>query len=379
MIPTRALPDPDKTRRAVGLLLFLIGVGAGAVLLFGLFIRMPALAGDLGLLRRMGVGAALAFPASLVYLIVPRVLDRYDPEPWYALAGCLVWGGLAAAGFSAVINTAVGAFTGRLFGPAVGDAIGSVVSAPIVEELTKGLGVFGVFYFLRREFDGIVDGVIYASFVAIGFAAVENVIYYARAAETGELASTFLVRGVLSPWVHPVYASMTGIGFGIARETRRPTLRYTAPFIGYGVAVFLHAMWNASAMFAEHLGTRGGLLFFLMLPIWCVFVASFLAMLVLLVRRRGKIIRRFLEDEVALGTLTPEEVALAASAFGLFRARVRYGEPGVELIRTASRLALSKWHSVRAQDQRKRTVSMDLVVPLRQHIAALRAAALRPA
>ena len=57
--------------------------------------------------------------------------------------------------------------------------VGACISAPFVEEAMKGLAVFGVFYFLRREFDGVVDGVIYATFAALGFAAVENIIYYA--------------------------------------------------------------------------------------------------------------------------------------------------------------------------------------------------------
>src|SRR5438477_1041596 len=111
------------------------------------------------------------------------------------------------------------------------EVIGACVSAPLVEEFWKGLAVFGVFFFLRREFDGVVDGIIYGTFAALGFAATENVIYYSRAGLTdtlshhdGVLATTFVLRGVLSPWGHPLYTSMTGIGFGIARETSKTWL-----------------------------------------------------------------------------------------------------------------------------------------------------------
>ncbi len=368
------LPDPERARRTAGLVLFSIGIFVGGLLLLSLFVGMPVLNGEFGLLGLMCIGAGLAFPAGSMYLTVPRLLDRYDPEPWYALVGCLLWGGVAACGFSAVINTAVGGAAASVLGARGGDAIGAVVSAPIVEELWKGVGVFGVFFFLRREFDGVVDGIIYATFIALGFATVENVIYYARAAGSSSdaLASTFVLRGIIAPWGHPVYTSMTGIGFGLARETEKAWVRGMAPTFGYAAAVVLHMLWNGSATLADSFA-GGGALFLFMLPVWLVFVAAFLAIVIVLVRRRGKIIRAFLEDEVALRTLTKEEVDLVCSAFGHVKARVRYGRKGVELVRAAARLALSKWHSLRADNQRMRTVSMDFIVPLRQRISMIKA------
>lgn len=374
------LPDPERARRNTGLVLFLLGTFAGGLLLLSLFIGLPILNGQFGLLGLMGIGAGLAFPAGAMYLTVPRLLDRYDPEPWYALVGCLLWGGVAACGFSAAINTAASGAAASVIGVEGGEAFGAVVSAPIVEELWKALGVFGVFFFLRREFDGVVDGIIYATFIALGFATVENVIYYARAAGSSSdaLATTFLLRGVIAPWGHPVYTSMTGIGFGLARETEKAWVRGTAPTFGYAGAVLLHMLWNGSATLADYV-EGGNALFLFMLPVWLVFVTAFLAIVLVLVRRRGRIIRTFLEDEVATRTLTKQEVDLVCSAFGHFRARALYGRNGVELVRAAARLALSKWHSVRANNQRKQTVSMDFVVPLRQKIKMLKAEIAREA
>jgi hypothetical protein len=62
----------------------------------------------------------------------------------------------------------------------------------------------------------VVDGIIYGTFAGLGFAAVENVGYYFRFRE--DMGLIFLVRGVLSPWLHPLFTSMTGLGFGLARE-----------------------------------------------------------------------------------------------------------------------------------------------------------------
>src|SRR5690606_2627425 len=173
----------------------------------------------------MLVGALLAFPAGLMYLTVPRLLDRYDPEPWYALLGCLAWGGIAACGFSLIIHSTLGGIATAIAGKNAGIVVGAVISAPLTEEFWKALGVLGVFWFLRREFDGVVDGIMYATFTALGFATVENVVYYARAAQvSGEtLAGTFIIRGILAPWGHPLYSSMLGLGIGISRETTSKT------------------------------------------------------------------------------------------------------------------------------------------------------------
>jgi protease PrsW len=324
MMPAAAmsvdLPDPERTRRNLGLGLYLIGQLVGGGLLATLFIVLPAASGDFGLFGLMCIGAVLAFPACSLYLTVPRLLDRYDPEPWYALVGCLLWGGIAACGFSATINTFAEQMAVGTLGAESASSFSAVLSAPFVEEFWKAVGVGGVFYFLRREFDGVVDGIIYATFVALGFATVENVIYYAEAAGHDSLAFTFVLRGIVAPWGHPVYTAMTGIGFGISRETEKAWVRWSAPLFGYTGAVILHMLWNGSAVVADSLGEEGGVYFLCMLPVWLLFVGAFVALVIGLVVRRGRIIRRFLEDEVALRNLSAQEVDLICSAFGLLTA-----------------------------------------------------------
>jgi RsiW-degrading membrane proteinase PrsW (M82 family) len=363
----------ERSLRALGLTLLVLGIVVGGGLLLVTVVLAPlAMEDPASQYRAMLIGAVLAFPAALVYLTVPRLLDRYDPEPWYALLACFAWGAIAACGFSVVINSAVAGIARAAAGEQAGLIAGAVFSAPLVEEFFKGLGVVGVFFFLRREFDGVVDGIMYATFTALGFATIENVVYYAKAAQVGSetLAGTFAVRGILAPWGHPLYSSMLGLGIGMSRETTSVATRWLAPLFGFAVAVGLHAAWNASAVFA---GFTGGALFLVTLPLWLLFVLGFLALVVVLVRRRGKIITRFLEDEVHLGNMTREEVALVGSAFGLSRARSLYGQAGVDFVRAAARLALSKWHGVRAAKSQTQTVSMAFIVPLRQRLAQLRA------
>lgn len=366
-----ALARLERRRRIAGLWLFSLGSLIGAVLSVMLFVLPPLRDGNARELNAMVRGALLAFPAGLVYLTVPRMLDRYDPEPWYALCGCLVWGALAAVGFSALINTSVASVAGAMGGPSAAALAGAVLSAPLVEEFWKGLGVLGVFLFLRREFDGVIDGIMYATFTAIGFATIENVTYYANAANSGEgvLQATFLMRGILSPWCHPVFTSMIGIGLGLARESTRPRMRWLAPLLGYAAAVALHAFWNGVATLQGFVGTP---LLAITLPLWALFVVSFFGFVLVLVVRRSRIIRHFLEDEIHVGNLSRSDVQRVCHPLGLFRARLTQGAVGVEFLRTAARLALSKWHFTRASRAKQETLSADFIVPLRQQLARYR-------
>src|SRR5439155_13735457 len=97
-------PDPEKNRRVIGLVLYALFMLCGAVLIALVFL-IPAFMGDAGdELEAMGLGALLALPPLVIYLWLPWVIDRYDPEPWWALALVLGWGGVAAIGFAAFIN-----------------------------------------------------------------------------------------------------------------------------------------------------------------------------------------------------------------------------------------------------------------------------------
>ena len=368
--PSSALgAHPYRTRRIVGAGLWIAGQAVGGCLFLFLFLVLPLLQENAReTFVSMFLGALVAFPAMAVYLTFPRLLDRYDPEPAYVLALALLWGALAACGFAGLINSLVDAFFSKAIDAEAGEAISAVISAPIVEETFKGVMVLGIFYCLRDEFDGVVDGVIYATFTAVGFAATENVLYYANAMQDGggdQFALTLALRGFLSPWLHPLCTSMTGVGLGLARESESPSVRIAAPFLGFGAAIFLHAFWNGTA-------TVSGAAFLCMVPLWLLFVSAFVVMVLVLVRRRGALIRAHLIDEVALGNIRDVELDLVCSMFGGLTAFLRRGPKGAEFVRAIARLGLLKWHAARAMRGRNHTVSFEFIGPMRAKIHALR-------
>ncbi len=242
------------------------------------------------------VAATVAVLPLPVYLALALWIDRYEPEPRAMLATTFLWGASVAVLAAGLLNAMADA--------AVGDTLGSIVAGPMVEECLKAVILYR--FFLKRpdEFDGIIDGLVYASMVGLGFAFVENIDYYGRSLATegtGGLAVTFTLRGIVSPFSHPLFTAMTGLGLGIARQTSRTWVRRTAPPAGLIGAVALHGLWNA--------GTMMGCVFFaiyglIMLPMLVVI----LLVAVRALRREGRMIRTQLASEVDQGIVSTDEL-----------------------------------------------------------------------
>src|SRR5512135_2881734 len=105
----------------------------------------------------------IGFATSLLFAYILYWLDRFEKEPLLLLGGVFLWGAVIAAGSAFLINTALGVGISIFTGSSVltDIASGSIV-APLVEETLKGLAVVVVFLVFRREFDSVLDGIIYA-------------------------------------------------------------------------------------------------------------------------------------------------------------------------------------------------------------------------
>src|SRR5262245_51682708 len=155
MVSVPLARDPERTRRTIGIVLYVLGMLVGGFLLVAMLFFPALLSRNADVeVTALFLGALFALPMLVVYLWIPWIVDRYDPEPAWALGMVLAWGGIAACGFSALVNTGVHVIGAGLFGDSAGDALSACVSAPIMEEATKGMAVFFMYYFMRRQFDG---------------------------------------------------------------------------------------------------------------------------------------------------------------------------------------------------------------------------------
>lgn len=112
----------------------------------------------------------------------------------------------------------------------------SVLVIGPVEELAKLLP-FLLIILRFREFDEPLDGIIYASFIALGFSAAENV-HYLQFLSPVEAAA----RGFAGPVVHIVFASIWGHWIGLAFLDGQGLLRCS--LIGFAIAAGLHGIYD---------------------------------------------------------------------------------------------------------------------------------------
>ncbi len=367
--------DKGKSSNVMGVVVVFGMVGIG--LFLGLLLVLLTFF-SLGPVAAL-TGTLVAFAPAPVYLTVWLWLDRNDPEPAWVLAGVFVWGAGAATFVSAIVNDFVGGMVAAVtHDAALASFLAASFSAPFIEEATKGLAVLLVFLFLRREFDGVIDGIVYAGLVALGFATVENVLYYGRAVAKegfGGLLIVFVLRGVLGPFGHAVYTSMTGIGLGLARQSHNPVVKLIAPVIGFSLAAFLHFLWNTLA------GLAGGAGFFILYFVfWMPLFLVFFGVVVWMGQRESKLIRRQLQFEVARGLLTTEQADVVSSwmrrtawLLSSFSDRPRFAARR-RFARGATRLALCYWHIERANAAGGQTVSFSQLPQFQHEIAAARAA-----
>lgn len=295
---------PNPTRRPLLRTVLTVGVLA-SVFLICLLVLLGVL--EEGFTGRTIVLSALTAVVPLL-VVVPTYLwlDRFEAEPPGYLLFAFLWGALVAVAAAFFLNTA-GLRLLTLAQLADPLATGAVYLAPVTEETFKGLGVLLVYVLRRREFDGVVDGIVYAGLVGAGFAFSENIVYLGSAFTaygTEGLAATFVLRGVLGPFAHPLFTSLTGIGIGVAATARRPGVRALALLAGWVAAMVLHAGWNLTAL----AGIDGFVQAYVSFQV-PVFVA-FLAFLVWLRRREGRLIGTHLSPYAAAGWLSHSEVAM---------------------------------------------------------------------
>ena len=309
------------------------------------------------------LATVLASATTIPYGLMLLWLDRNEPEPLYLVVAAFVWGAVFATGYSLVVNTTVGVAAGTFIDDAfIANQVTASFSAPFIEELTKGVAVMLIFFLFRHEFDNVLDGMLYGALVGLGFAWLENILYYVQAGDgggvPGMLKLTYLrgvVNGVTS---HVSYTGLTGMGFGLVRVMRRGFLRWLFVPLFWGMAMFAHFLWNTfvSPIVAVTGGESevGQLMFGLPVAV-LVLQSPFMVILAItgLVTwvQEARVIRQYLASEPShilrpgdIQNLVPARRRFLASLKRFFRSGPAAWFWGVQLDRALVRLAFSKWH-----------------------------------
>jgi RsiW-degrading membrane proteinase PrsW (M82 family) len=197
-------------------------------------------------------------PVLLLGLFVYRK-DKFQKEPLGMLLkafffGCLsilpamlmemVLSGVYEFGFSWLPGIFNGLFNGY-------------VVAGCSEELCKLVMLFLAVWW-SRHFDEYFDGIVYATFVALGFAACENVMYIFGQEDFGTSVATGVMRALLAVPGHFLFGVAMGYYFGLAKF--RPSERAKNILLAFLFPMLLHGTYDALLMVPDAMGVGGTVL-----------------------------------------------------------------------------------------------------------------------
>jgi len=185
-------------------------------------------------MAKLGILAVAPVFIGLVYMYIR---DKYEKEPWRLLVVGVVMG--------AVLTFPIMQTEGFImrFMPItnqLGEAFfTSFAVAALVEEGLK----FVMLYFLvwhNRNLNEKLDGIVYAVFISMGFAGVENVLYVFNSQMGG--LTTALMRAVISVPSHGFFGVVMGYYFALAKF--EPQKRKRHLFSAFFAAWAFHGVYD---------------------------------------------------------------------------------------------------------------------------------------
>ena len=252
-----------------------VAIGAALLVVLAVATRI-----QLGLLSGLRPDIAVVFYAALAAstalavlpLLILWYLDRRERETPWLFGAAFLWGAVIATALALPFNSAFSAavdawvvqnpVVSQTLGPEAAKMISAPISAPIVEELTKALGVVLLFWLLRAEFDNMRDGFVYGTLVGLGFTWFEAPLYVTQGyAEFGvapwgmQLGWRFALFGFGG---HAMFTGIFGAFLGFAMQTRRRWLKLLAPLLGLLLAIAAHFLNNALPLFFALAGAARG-------------------------------------------------------------------------------------------------------------------------
>ena len=129
-----------------------------------------------------------------------------------------------------------------------------------------------------------------------------------------------MLRVILGGWNHAFYTAFTGIGLALSRLSRNQSVRVAAPVVGLMMAMGAHATHNSIATLLGGAGLAA--LGVTLLVDWFGW-ALMLGIIVWALRREGRWMRTYLQEEVQRGVISPAQYAIAISTWAQTGARMR--------------------------------------------------------
>jgi len=171
----------------------------------------------------------LSYFIGFIFLLFIRWYDKYDKEPLLRLIFFSILGGLSAVLVASFIY---------LFVHAKSNFHDAVLKVATVEEFSKILTLFWLYKLIKKDFDEIVDGVIYVAAVSLGFSVIENIFY---AVEATFPYSLLFKRFLFATIGHISFSVYMGIAFYVHKKVHK---NYSGLIIAYIFSVLAHGFYD---------------------------------------------------------------------------------------------------------------------------------------
>lgn len=171
-----------------------------------------------------------------VLLLCTYYMDKYQKEPIKSLLKAFFGGFLAVALDLILVLFIIDNTLGKIPGFNNTVFFNAFVEAGIPEELCKFL-IFMIFIWRDKNFDEYFDGIVYAVYISLGFACVENIAYVIEGG-----MGTGIVRAILSVPAHFLFAVVMGYSLSLAKfEPKRRTRHLLT---GLLLAMVIHGLFD---------------------------------------------------------------------------------------------------------------------------------------
>ncbi|ROP61241.1 PrsW family intramembrane metalloprotease [Curtobacterium sp. ZW137] len=317
----------------------------------------------------------LVLYAALFWWIT-RTMDRYSTLPVSLVVHAFIWGATAATFFMAIYaNDAVLSLYGKTFGQSWAADWGAGLTAPITEEVSKGIGLVLLITLAPRIVRTTFDAFILGAFLGLGFQIVEDVLYVAQTAGANFGAQPFLagfetliLRVTTGVAGHIAYSAIFATGLFLLAGSPAQRRRVGPGILLMLTAVVLHGVWDDLSALTGPL-QNWNLVFIAVLTV-VVLVVVF-RVFRFAVRPERDDLRIVLAPELAAGLLTSDEVN---AVVGTRRARRRYiASAGARPARRRRRVLLTAIHDL--AEALPQTDDPDHIAFTRQEITRIRTAA----
>lgn len=263
--------------------------------------------------------SSAAVPA-IIFSILIWIIDKYEREPIPLMIAAFLWGAVPAAIVSLIAEIIFGVSAFLVLGPVPTDLLNAALGAPIIEEIAKGMALLILALFFSKEFDGVLDGIVYGALIGFGFAMTENILYLVGCSNPPTVTtpvppidceSLAFLRTLVFGLNHALYTALTGAALGYAL-TKRDLRRWLVPPLGLWLAMLTHMLHNAASVVADvsGLGILG--LIFAIVPDWGSILL--LGVVVHLAWQRERSwLETHLPEEVSLGVISAQEYQVLMS------------------------------------------------------------------